>query len=63
MDDGSEGIVKYQNGVGIDDKLKMVANGQAKYFLQDHLGSTVGLTDTSGNVSSSASYDSFGNCD
>jgi len=32
MDDGSEGIVKYQNGLGIDNKLKMISNGQAKYF-------------------------------
>ena len=61
MDEGSEGIVKYQNGLGIDNKLKMVSNGNAKYFLQDHLGSTVGLTDSSGAVVSSASYDSFGN--
>ena len=61
MDDGSEGIVKYQNGLGIDNKLKMIANGNAKYFLQDHLGSTVGLTDANGAIVSSASYDSFGN--
>ena len=61
LDDGSEGIVKYQNGLGIDNKLKMVTNGNAKYFLQDHLGSTVGLVDSSGNITSSASYDSFGN--
>ena len=61
LDDGSEGIVKYQNGLGIDNKLKMNVNGNAKYFLQDHLGSTVGLADSSGNITSSASYDSFGN--
>jgi RHS repeat-associated protein len=62
MDDDFEmGIVKYQNGPGIDDKLKMVVGGQAKYFLQDHLGSTTGLTDSTGAVTSSASYDSFGN--
>ena len=61
LDDGGEGIVKYQNGLGIDNKLKMVSNGNAKYFLQDHLGSTVSLTDSSGAVVSSANYDSFGN--
>jgi YD repeat-containing protein len=53
--------IKYQNGLGIDQKLKMTTNGQAEYFLADHLGSTVALTDTNGNVTSSASYDSFGN--
>jgi len=61
LDDGSDGVIKYQNGLGIDDKLKFTVNGQAKYFLQDRLGSTVGLADSSGTVVSSASYDSFGN--
>ncbi len=60
-DDNNGTLTKYQNGLGIDNKLKMVTSGTAKYFLSDHLGSTVGLTDSSGNVSSSASYDSFGN--
>ncbi len=60
-DDTISGITKYQNGLGIDDKLKVSINGTAKYFITDHLGSTVGLTDASGNVSSSAIYDSFGN--
>jgi YD repeat-containing protein len=60
-DDNFGTLTKYQNGLGIDNKLKMITSGTAKYFLQDHLGSTVGLTDASSNVSSSASYDSFGN--
>ncbi len=60
-DDSGGTITTYQNGLGIDDKLKVSTNGTAKYFLADHLGSTVGLTDSSGNVSSSAIYDSFGN--
>lgn len=38
MDAENGVLTKYQNGLGIDDKLKMVTNGQAKYFLQDHLG-------------------------
>lgn len=61
MDDNGGVLTKYQNGLGIDNKLKMITSGQAKYFLQDHLGSTVGLADSGGNVVSSASYDSFGN--
>jgi RHS repeat-associated protein len=60
-DDNSGVSTKYQNGLGIDNKLKMITNGTAKYFLADHLGSTTALTDSSGNVSSSANYDSFGN--
>ena len=61
-DDASGIITRYQNGSGVDNKLKAIANGgQPDYFLQDHLGSTVGLTNQSGNLTSSASYDSFGN--
>jgi RHS repeat-associated protein len=61
LDDNKGVITKYQNGLGIDNKLKMVTNGNAKYFLQDHLGSTTALTNSSGNVIESATYDSFGN--
>ena len=61
MDDGSAGIIKYQNGLGIDNKLKVSIDGTAKYFLQDHPGSTAGLTDGNGTLVASANYDSFGN--
>jgi RHS repeat-associated protein len=54
-------ITKYQNGLGIDNKLKLTTNGTSKYFLQDHLGSTNALTNSSGNVNESTSYDAFGN--
>jgi RHS repeat-associated protein len=54
-------FVKYVNGLGIDDKIRQTVNGQAQYFVQDHLGSTNALTDATGTVISSASYDSFGN--
>jgi YD repeat-containing protein len=61
LDDNFGVITKYQNGLGIDNKLKMVTNGVSKYFLQDHLGSTTALTNASGSVIESATYDSFGN--
>jgi RHS repeat-associated protein len=61
LDDNSGVFTKYQNGLGIDNKLKMVTNGVSKYFLQDHLGSTTALTNSSGGVIESAAYDSFGN--
>jgi RHS repeat-associated protein len=60
-DDATTGITKYQNGPGIDDKLKLSNGGVSKYFLADHLGSTVALTDTAGAVTEQTSYDSFGN--
>ena len=60
-DDNGGTLTKYQNGLGIDDKLKVSINGTAKYFITDHLGSTVGLTNQSGATSEQTSYDSFGN--
>ena len=60
-DDNGGTLTKYQNGLGIDDKLKVSTNGTTKYFLTDHLGSTVGLTNSSGAISEQTSYDSFGN--
>jgi len=53
--------VDYLNGPDIDNKLQQTAGGIASYFVTDHLGTTRALTDASGNVTSSLSYDSFGN--
>gem|GEM_PF-2376205 len=58
--DGTLSTTNYINGIGIDDKLKITTGTTSKYFLTDHLGSTVGMADTNGNVTESASYDSFG---
>ncbi|MFN0278160.1 MAG: RHS repeat-associated core domain-containing protein [Pyrinomonadaceae bacterium] len=64
LDDNSNlettSLVKYQNAPGIDNKLAMTGDQRTNYFLQDHLGSTVGLAATSGGVEAN-SYDSFGN--
>jgi RHS repeat-associated protein len=60
-DDTTTGVTKYQNGLGIDDKLSLKNGGVTKYFLADHLGSTVALTDASGVATETANYDSFGN--
>jgi RHS repeat-associated protein len=62
LDQNSDGTsVTYLNGVGIDNKLRQTVNGQAQYFLSDHLGSTNALTDATGAVIASTNYDSFGN--
>ena len=50
------GITKYENGLGIEDKLRSKNGTTALYFLTDHLGSTVALTDANGKVVSSTSY-------
>jgi RHS repeat-associated protein len=62
LDQNSDGTsVTYLNGLGIDNKIRQTVNGQAQYFLSDHLGSTTALTDATGAVIASTSYDSFGN--
>src|SRR5205085_9678842 len=53
--------VDYLNGLGIDDKIRQTSSSSTLYFSKDHLGSTRALTDSSGNVIESVSYDSFGN--
>src|SRR5688572_27758797 len=55
-DDAVTGITKYQNGIGIDDKLKLTNGGVSKFFLQDHLGSTIALTNSSGAVTEQTNY-------
>lgn len=60
-DDASTGVTIYQNAPGIDKKLKLKNSGVDQYFLTDHLGSTIGLASSSGSLTDSASYDSFGN--
>jgi RHS repeat-associated protein len=61
LDDINGTITKYQNGPGIDDKLKTKTGTTSQYYLQDHLGSRVALTNSSGAITESESYDSFGN--
>jgi len=61
LDDDNSTLTKYQNGLGIDDKLKLASGGTSKYFLVDQLGSTNALTNSSGSVTESNNYDSFGN--
>lgn len=53
---------KYQNGPGIDNKLsvRIAGSGGSLYYLQDHLGTTFGTTDSSRAFSSWGLMDSFG---
>jgi YD repeat-containing protein len=60
-DDANTGITKYQNGPGIDNKLSARQGSTTNYFLADHLGSTNGLADSTGALTSQTAYDSFGN--
>jgi RHS repeat-associated protein len=60
-DDNGGTLTKYLNGPGIDNKLRQTTGLSVSYFLSDHLGSTNGLTDATGALTASNSYDSFGN--
>ena len=52
----------YLNGLGIDNHLRQTsATTGVAYYLTDHLGSTAGLTDATGNVVEQIAYDSYGN--
>ncbi|HKZ81154.1 MAG TPA: RHS repeat-associated core domain-containing protein, partial [Pyrinomonadaceae bacterium] len=55
-------VTSYINGLGIDDHLRQTnTTTGVSYFLTDHLGTNTTLTDASGNVVETLSYDSFGN--
>ncbi len=52
----------YLNGPGIDNHLRQTsATTGVSYYLTDHLGSTAGLTGTTGNLLELETSDSFGN--
>lgn len=62
LDDSTvSGISKYHNGPGIDNKLSVKTGSTANYLLGDHLGATDALTNSASAVTSSATYDTFGN--
>ena len=51
----------YVSGVGIDSPLEMRRGNNAYFYVQDGLGSVRALTDASGAVVQTYSYDAFGN--
>lgn len=58
LDRGSDGsAIDYLNGGETDGKLRQ---GSDLYFLQDHLGSVVALTDAGGSVVQRMQYEAFG---
>src|SRR5439155_24676810 len=61
LDDVDRTQTNYLNSPDIDNKLRQTTGSTASYFLADHLGSTNGLANASGNLTSQSGYDSFGN--
>ncbi|MCM8813406.1 MAG: hypothetical protein NC924_05645 [Candidatus Omnitrophica bacterium] len=59
-DAGSALVARYVYGPGIDEPVVMYRNGQRYFYLLDGLGSVIALTDDSGAVVESYTYDAFG---
>jgi RHS repeat-associated protein len=62
LDRGSDNSTDdYLNGLGIDNKLRQASSTTGGfYFLQDHLGSTSALTNSTGNVIERMQYEGYG---
>jgi RHS repeat-associated protein len=61
VDQNSNELAKYAQGLGIDEPLAQSAIGTVSYYEQDGLGSVTSLTNSSGAIAQSYTYDSFGN--
>ena len=61
QDQGSDGSsTSYINGAAVDEKLEQMGPNGPLYFTQDRLGSTLALTDATGNVVERETYAPFG---
>lgn len=62
LDRNSGGEVDYLNGPGVDNKLSQRASTStgSMQFLQDHLGTTIALTNEAGGVIGRPQYEAFG---
>jgi RHS repeat-associated protein len=60
-DQNGNETAKYVQGLGIDEPLAMNTGGASYFFEQDGLGTVTSLTNLSGSLSNTYTYDSFGN--
>jgi len=54
-------VARYSQGLNIDEPLVMLRNATTSYYHADGLGSLTSLSNTSGALASTYTYDSFGN--
>jgi RHS repeat-associated protein len=54
-------VARYAQSLGIDEPLAMYRSGVGYAYHADGLGSIGGLTDATGNIAATYTYDSFGN--
>jgi RHS repeat-associated protein len=60
LDSSGTLVARYTQGVGIDEPLAMLRSGVTSYYEADGLGSITSLTNTTGAISASYQYDSYG---
>lgn len=58
---GTTPTVNYLTGAGIDETLSRTGSSGTQSYLTDNLGSTLALTNSSGAISTSYSYEPYGN--
>ncbi len=61
LDLTGKSVARYTQGPGIDEPLEVSQSAMPNYYETDGLGSIVSLTDASGAIANTYSYDSFGN--
>jgi RHS repeat-associated protein len=54
-------VARYSQGLNIDEPLAMLRSGATSYYQADGLGSLTSLSNTSGALANTYTYDSFGN--
>jgi RHS repeat-associated protein len=60
LDGSRTAVARYAQGLGIDEPLAMYRGGASYYYDADGLGSITSLTNSSGQIAASYTYDSFG---
>jgi len=58
---GGSAVVRYSQGLSIDEPLAMLRSGTTSYYEADDLGSLTSLSNAAGALANTYTYDSFGN--
>ena len=61
IDNSGNVLARYTQGTGIDQPLTELRSGTSSYYQQDAIGSVTSLSNSSGALANTYTYDSFGN--
>jgi RHS repeat-associated protein len=61
VDNSGNGLTRYTQGSGIDAPLSQLRSGTTSFYQQDGLGSVTSLSNSSGALANTYTFDSFGN--